>query len=240
MAMLGNFVLENANNPGTGDFILSGAPAGRRGWSGAFPDGEVYYFADDGTQAEWGIGRLTHGIPASISRDTVIGTTQDRAVRLNFTGTTLVYSALPAEAMPAPVVQGASVVADRSWKAQSFTLGSVDVTLTGSALRAEFSATLRINDNGANDTTWQVARVIVAVHTVDAQGAASAQPIAASGSNVQLDRFFFLGARATILAHASAGTTLRIIASVQALGSSSGSTLFSMALQDGALTWLTS
>ncbi|MDL2169698.1 MULTISPECIES: hypothetical protein [Asaia] len=114
MAMLGNFVLETANNPGTGDFILSGAPAGRRGWSGAFPDGEVYYFADDGTQAEWGIGRLTHGIPASISRDTVIGTTQDRAVRLNFTGTTLVYSALPAEAMPAPVVQGASVVADRS------------------------------------------------------------------------------------------------------------------------------
>lgn len=241
MAMLGDFVLETANNPGTNAFILSGAPAGRRNWSGAFPDGEVYYFADDGTQAEWGIGRLTHGIPASISRDTVLGTTQDKTARLNFTGTTWVYSALPAEyAVPTPVVQGASVVSDRSWKAQNLVLGSVDVTLTGPALRAEFSATLRINDNGANDMTWQVARVIVAVHTIDAQGAASAQPIAASGSNVRLDRFFFLGARATILAHASAGTTLRIIASVQALGSSSGSTLFSMALQDGALSWLNS
>ncbi|WP_159101740.1 hypothetical protein [Asaia platycodi] len=52
MAMLGSFVLETVNNPGTSAFILSGAPAGRRNWSGAFPDGEVYYFADDGTQAE--------------------------------------------------------------------------------------------------------------------------------------------------------------------------------------------
>ncbi len=30
------FVLERSNNPGTGPFALSGAPPGRRGWSGAF------------------------------------------------------------------------------------------------------------------------------------------------------------------------------------------------------------
>lgn len=241
MPMLGNFVLETSNNPGTGDFILSGAPEGRRNWSVAFPDGEVYYFADDGKQAEWGIGRLSHGIPASISRDTVLGTTQDKAARLNFTGTTLVYSALPAEAaIPVPVAQGMQVVADRTWNAQSYTLGSVDVTLTGPALRAEFCATLRINDNGANATTWQVARAIVAIHTIDAQGVASAQPIAAAGSNVRIDRFFFLGARATTLAHVSPGTTLRLVASVQVPGSSSAPTLFGMSLQDGALIWLNS
>jgi len=133
-----------------------------------------------------------------------------------------------------------SVVPDRSWNGRTMTLGSVDVTLTGPALRAEFSATLRINDNAASDTTWQVARAIMAIHTLDAQGNASAQPIAATGSNVRLDRFYFLGAHATALTHASPGTTLRIIASVQVAGSSSGSTLFGMALQDGALNWLNS
>lgn len=241
MPMLGNLVLEASNNPGTGDFILSGAPAGRRNWSGAFPDGEVYYFADDGTQTEWGIGRLTHGIPATISRDTVLGTTQDRTARLNFTGTTLVYSALPAEfAIPVPVAQGMSAVADQSWKAQSYTLASLDVTLTGPALRAEFCATLRLNDNGASDTTWQVARAIVAIHTIDGQGNTSAQPIAAAGSNVRLDRFCFLGVRATALAHVSPGTKLRLVASVQVPGSSSAPDLFSVALQDGALIWLNS
>jgi len=240
MPMLGNFVLESANNPGTGSFILSGAPAGRRGWSGAFPDGEVYYFADDGTQAEWGIGRLTHGVPASISRDTVLGTTAEKTARLNFTGTTLVYSALPAEAVPPPVTQGLAVVADKAWKAQSLVLGSVDVTLTGPALRAEFRATLRLVDSTATDTSTQVARAIVAIHTIDAQGNTTAQPLAATGSNLRLDRMGFLGVTATTLTHGTTGSTLRLVASVQVPPASNQGPLLGMALQDGALQWLTS
>lgn len=133
-----------------------------------------------------------------------------------------------------------SVVPDRSWNGRTMTLGSVDITLTGPVLHAEFSATLRLTDTGANDTTWQVARAIMAIHTLDARGNASAQPIAAAGSNLRIDRFFFLGVRASTLAHASPGTTLRLVASVQVPGGSSASTLLGMALQDGALNWLNS
>ncbi|GBQ14710.1 hypothetical protein [Swaminathania salitolerans] len=240
MPMLGTFVLEIANNPGTSAFALSGAPPGRRGWSGAFPDGEVYYFADDGTQAEWGIGRLTHGTPATLTRETVLGTTQDRATRLNFTGTVQVYSALPAEVFPRPVTQGLIVVPDQSWKAQSCILGSVDLTLTAPVLRAEFNVTLRLNDIAATDTGTQVARAIVAIHTIDAQGVASIQPIAAAGSNVRIDRASWLGVGATTLTHSVAGTTLRLVASVQVPPASNQSALLGMTLQDGALLWLNS
>ena len=90
--MLGNFVLENANNPGTGTLSLAGAPAGRRTFLQAFaPGATVYYALDDGSQQEFGYGVIAAGPPATLTRNPISGGL------LNFTGPVRVYSALPAE-----------------------------------------------------------------------------------------------------------------------------------------------
>ena len=90
--MLGNFVLENANNPGTGTLSLAGAPAGRRTFLQSFSAGTtVYYVLDDGLQQEFGYGMLAAGPPATLTRNPISGGLR------NFTGPVRVYSALPAE-----------------------------------------------------------------------------------------------------------------------------------------------
>ncbi|KAA8387774.1 hypothetical protein FKW31_03810 [Acetobacter sp. DmW_136] len=97
-AQLGNYVLETATSPGTGGFTLNGAEANRRAFSTAFPNGgNVLYFADDGSQAEWGIGTLTVGTPSTLARSTVLGNTAGTKVALNFPGSVEVYNEIPAE-----------------------------------------------------------------------------------------------------------------------------------------------
>lgn len=100
-AQLGNYVLETATAPGTGGFTLNGAEANRRSFSAAFPNGgNVLYFADDGSQAEWGIGTLTVGTPSTLARSTVLGNTAGTKVALNFPGSVEVYNEIPAEMVP--------------------------------------------------------------------------------------------------------------------------------------------
>lgn len=98
-SMLQDFVLQNANAPGTAASVqLLSTVTGRRAWLSAFSTGSVaYYFMDDGTQAEWGYGTLTSGSPDTLSRDTVIGNTAGTTSRLNFTGAVRVFCSLPAE-----------------------------------------------------------------------------------------------------------------------------------------------
>lgn len=100
-AQLGNYVLETATSSGTGGFTLNGAEANRRPFSAAFPNGgNVFYFADDGSQAEWGIGTLTVGTPSTLARSTVLGNTAGTKVALNFPGSVEVYNEIPAEMVP--------------------------------------------------------------------------------------------------------------------------------------------
>ena len=100
-AQLGNYVLETATAPGTGSFTLNGPEFNRRAFSTAFPGGgNVLYFADDGSQAEWGIGTLTIGTPSTLARSTVIGNTAGTKVALNFPGSVEVYNEIPAEYVP--------------------------------------------------------------------------------------------------------------------------------------------
>ena len=74
--MLANFVLETASAPGTATpFNLAGAATGRIRFRDAFATAAlVFYFMEDGTQAEWGYGTLTHATPDTLTR-TVISTT---------------------------------------------------------------------------------------------------------------------------------------------------------------------
>src|SRR3954466_6784423 len=100
--MLGNFILETANAPGTAATVnLAGASPGRRAFRSVFASGaNCYYFITDGTQAEWGYGPLTQGTPDTLSRSTVIGNTAGTTARLNFAGAVQVYNDQPAEKRP--------------------------------------------------------------------------------------------------------------------------------------------
>jgi Chaperone of endosialidase len=96
--MLSDYILENCSSPGTGTTVsLAGAVSGRRSFAQGFTTGAaVYYYLDDGTQAEWGSGVFTTGTPNTVSRGTVIGNTAGTTARLNFSGVTKIYNALPA------------------------------------------------------------------------------------------------------------------------------------------------
>ena len=97
--MLASFVQEIANAPGsTITIALGGAATGRRSFASAFASGAAFYYAmDDGSQGEWGIGTITHGTPATLTRGTVLGNTIGTTTRMTFTGLTRVYVTLPAE-----------------------------------------------------------------------------------------------------------------------------------------------
>ncbi len=98
MTMLANLVLETASSPGVGDFVLNGAAADRRAFSQAFPSGgRVFYFADDGTQAEWGVGTLTIANPCTLARSRVMGNTFGGSDPVRFSGGVQVYNETPAE-----------------------------------------------------------------------------------------------------------------------------------------------
>ncbi|MEJ5118424.1 hypothetical protein WH158_13485 [Gluconobacter cerinus] len=99
--LLLDLVLETSTTPGTASFVLNGAVQDRRSFAAAAPGGgQVFYFADDGTQAEWGVGVLTVGTPNTLSRQTIRGTTQNSTSALNFTGTVRVYSWVPSSYLP--------------------------------------------------------------------------------------------------------------------------------------------
>lgn len=97
--MLRNFVLESATAPGTAVTInLAGAQPDRVTFASVFASGApCFYFMDDGAQAEWGLGVSTTGSPNTLSRNTVIGNTAGTTLRLNFTGTVLIYNEVPGE-----------------------------------------------------------------------------------------------------------------------------------------------
>lgn len=98
MAGLGTFILENINSPGTSLTVnLGGAPTDRLTFASAFTTGaSVFYFIDDGTQAEWGLGTFTTGSPNTLARTTVLGNTAGTVARLNFTSAALIYNEVPA------------------------------------------------------------------------------------------------------------------------------------------------
>jgi hypothetical protein len=98
---LKTFVLETCVAPGTATTIsLVGAATGRNSFVGAgFTAGQLveYYFMDDGTIFEWGIGTFHTGTPNTLDRTTVLGNSSGTNVRLNFGGITDVYNEIPAE-----------------------------------------------------------------------------------------------------------------------------------------------
>lgn len=100
MPMLADFVVETANNPGTGTTVnLIGAATGPfTTFATRFTTGsQVFYTINDGgALAETGIGTFTAGSPNTLSRDTVLSNTTGTVARVNFLGVVYVYCSMPA------------------------------------------------------------------------------------------------------------------------------------------------
>jgi len=99
--MLGNAIVETANAPGTGDISLIGAATGRVRFRSQFANGaKVFYWLQDATQLEAGVGTLTHGSPDTIRRDKVLWNSAGTTAKLNFAGPVTVYCEVPAARLP--------------------------------------------------------------------------------------------------------------------------------------------
>ncbi|MCG4260767.1 hypothetical protein K6W36_09225 [Acetobacter senegalensis] len=150
---LGNYVLETATAPGTGSFTLNGPETARRSFSAAFPNGgSVFYYADDGSSAEWGVGTLTIGTPSTLSRTTIIGTTSGSASALNFSGSVEVYNEIPAEYVPILEADGHLIVKSITDWTQRQALGAADAE--GRYVKSvNDSANTRVDGAGINTQT---------------------------------------------------------------------------------------
>lgn len=82
-------------------FVLDGPVGGCRSFADAYgKDGQAYYFADDGSQAEWGIGTMRVGNPDTLERSTIIGTTAGSLTKLSFDGVVTIRSWPPSVRTP--------------------------------------------------------------------------------------------------------------------------------------------
>ena len=95
--MFDAFVKETTTAPNTSvSCSLNGATVPFRTYASVYGNGaSVFYYMEDSTQAEWGIGTFNTGSPHTLSRTTVLGNTAGTTARLNFAGTTRVYSQIP-------------------------------------------------------------------------------------------------------------------------------------------------
>jgi hypothetical protein len=111
--MIGNFVQETANAPGSAATVtLAGPAAGRRGIIAAFGGGATVYLGmDDGTQWQLVEALTVAGPPQQITITAVINNSAGTTNRLNFTGSVRIYSAIPAERNVYQTTGGAVVVA---------------------------------------------------------------------------------------------------------------------------------
>jgi hypothetical protein len=101
--VLNDRVKETSTTTGTGTFSLAGAETGFEGFVSGVGDGNTTYYAisNDGT-SEWevGIGTVTDATPDTLSRATVISSSNSDAL-VNFSaGTKTVFCTLPATRTP--------------------------------------------------------------------------------------------------------------------------------------------
>lgn len=77
---LADRVRETSTTEGTAAYVLDGAVAGFQSFSAAIGDGNVtYYAASDGVNWEVGLGQVTVGATTTLSRDTILGSSNGGA-----------------------------------------------------------------------------------------------------------------------------------------------------------------
>jgi hypothetical protein len=137
--VLNDRVKETSTTTGTGTFSLAGAETGFESFVSGVGNGNVTYYAIslDGT-SEWevGIGTVTSGTPDTLSRTTIISSSNSDAA-VNFSaGTKTVFCTLPATRTPSAGMTATTfVVTHNSTLSDDQTLDSGvlagPVTITG-------------------------------------------------------------------------------------------------------------
>ena len=106
-------VKETSTTTGTGTFDLAGAETGYEGFVTGVGTGNTTYYAIELNSAnEWevGIGTVTDAAPDTLSRDTIISSSNSDAA-VNFSaGTKNVFCTLPAKKTMSPVMQATGYV----------------------------------------------------------------------------------------------------------------------------------
>jgi len=135
-------VKETSTTTGTGTFDLAGAETGYEGFVTGVGTGNTTYYAIELNSAnEWevGIGTVTDAAPDTLSRDTIISSSNSDAA-VNFSaGTKNVFCTLPAKKTISPVMDATSfVVTHSSTLSEDQTLDSGvlagPVTITGTQI----------------------------------------------------------------------------------------------------------
>jgi hypothetical protein len=132
-------VKETSTTTGTGTIDLAGAETGYEGFVAGVGNGNTTYYAIELNSAnEWevGIGTVTDAAPDTLSRDTIISSSNSDAA-VNFSaGTKNVFCTLPAKKTISPVMDATTfVVTHNSTLSEDQTLDSGvlagPVTITG-------------------------------------------------------------------------------------------------------------
>lgn len=164
--ILADRVFETTTTTGTGTVNLDGAATGFQTFVAGVGDGnETYYVLEDGTDWEVGIGTVTSGSPNTLSRDTVLQSSNSDAAINWGSGTRNVFVSMPADKQP---------IVD---KANTF---SADNTFSGNAT---FTAEVLFPDDGERAISSGAITVTGVYHTVRGEGAAADDLATISGGS---------------------------------------------------------
>ena len=106
-------VKETSTTTGTGTFNLAGAETGYESFVSGVGTGNTTYYAIELNAAdEWevGIGTVTSGSPNTLSRDTIISSSNSDAAVTFSSGTKNVFCTLPAKKTISPVMDATTFV----------------------------------------------------------------------------------------------------------------------------------
>jgi hypothetical protein len=106
-------VKETSTTTGTGTFNLAGAETGYESFvSGVGTTNTTYYAIELNAAGEWevGIGTVTSGAPDTLSRDTIISSSNSDAAVIFSSGTKNVFCTLPAKKTISPVMDATTFV----------------------------------------------------------------------------------------------------------------------------------
>jgi hypothetical protein len=106
-------VKETSTTTGTGTFNLAGAETGYESFVSGVGTGNTTYYAIElnaANQWEVGIGTVTSGSPDTLSRDTIISSSNSDAAVTFSAGTKNVFCTLPAKKTISPVMDATTFV----------------------------------------------------------------------------------------------------------------------------------
>lgn len=159
-------VFETTSTQGTGTINLAGAQTGFQSFvTGIGTGNQCYYIIDDGTDWEVGIGTVTSGSPDTLSRDTILESSNSDAAVNWGSGTRNVRVTVPAEGWP-------TLKTDNTFEGVNTFSGNVTAS-------ANLSATAKVFFPDKSELTIATGEITVTgvSHTVDTESDAASDDL---------------------------------------------------------------